>query len=59
MNPFTILELLVEVVGDVLNPSPRRETKREKRRFLFWYFLFFFLCAAMVVWTIYSLYFSK
>lgn len=62
MNPFGIFQVAVaafEMVADAVNPKRRKETKLEKRRFLFWYFLFFLICAAAVLWTIHSLYFSK
>jgi hypothetical protein len=62
LNPLGILQALVtalEAAADAVNPKRRKETKRERRRFLFWYFLFFLVCAVTVAWTIHSLYFSK
>jgi heme/copper-type cytochrome/quinol oxidase subunit 2 len=62
MNPFGIFEAVLfalEVAVDALNPKRKKETKREQRWFLFWYFLFLFLTAAVVIWVVYNLYFAK
>ena len=50
---------LVEVVVDAVNPKRRKETKGEKRHFIFFYCAFMFVGIAIVVWTIWSLYFDK
>lgn len=62
MNPFGIVQAvltLIEGVAHAANPKRQGETKKERRRFLFFYCAFMLLGIAVVVWTIWSLYFVR
>jgi len=49
---------LLEGIGHATNPKKQKETKREERRFLFWYGLLMLFGVRVIGWTIYSLYFA-
>jgi len=62
MNPFGIFQAAIAVfegAAQAADPKRQKETKSQKRRFLFLYVIFMLLGIGVVVWTIRSLYFSK
>jgi hypothetical protein len=62
MNPFGIFQAVIalfEGVAQAADPTRRKETKKQERRFLFFYLAFMLVCIAVVVWVVRSLYFTK
>ncbi len=62
MNPFGIVQAVIaflEGVAHAADPKRQKDTKGEKRRFLFFYVIFMLVGIGVIVWTVRSFYFAR
>jgi hypothetical protein len=58
MNPLGIVQALVALC-EAADPKRQKETKKQERRFLLFYFAIVLFGIAVLIWVVRSLYFTK
>jgi hypothetical protein len=62
MNPLGIFQAVIAVfegVAQAADPKRQKETKKQQRRFLLFYFAVLLFGIAVLIWVVRSLYFTK